>query len=75
MDDMNPEFEELIASFRVGEDLEQAVQSTIQGRLEEFSATPMTALPFGAAEELVEQPQSLRIKRVNSRVIERLRAA
>jgi hypothetical protein len=74
MNDMNPEFDELIASFRVAEDLEQAVQSTIQGRLEEFHATPMTVLPFGE-EEVVEQPTSLRIKRVPSRVIERLKAA
>ncbi len=72
---MNPEFEELISSFRVAEDLEQAVQSTIQGRLDEFHSTPMTALPFALEEELVEQPQSLRIKRVPSRVIERLKAA
>ena len=72
---MNREFEELIASFRVAEDLEQAVQSTIQGRLEEWSATPLTSLPFLAEEELIEQPQSLRIKRVQSKVIERLRAA
>ena len=71
---MNPEFEELIASFRVAEDLEQAVQSTIQSRLEEFNAVPITALPVGE-EEWVEQPQSLRIKRVPSRVIERLKAA
>jgi len=74
MDDMNPEFEELIASFRVGDDLEQAVQLTIQGRLEEFSATPISALPLDEA-ELVEQPVGLRIKRVQSRVIERLKAA
>jgi hypothetical protein len=74
MNDMNPEYEDLIASFRVAEDLEQAVQSTIHARLEEFSATPMTALPFGE-EELVQQPESLRIKRVPSRVIQRLKAA
>ena len=71
---MNAEFEDLIASFRVAEDLEQAVQSTIHARLEEFSATPMTALPFGE-EELIEEPSSLRIKRVPSRVIQRLKAA
>jgi hypothetical protein len=75
MSDMNAEYEDLIASFRIADDLEQAVQTTIHARLEEFQATPLTALPFGCEEELVEQPQSLRIKRVESRVIQRLRAA
>jgi hypothetical protein len=74
MNDMNPEYEDLIASFRIAEDLEQAVQSTIHCRLQEFNTTPMTALPFGD-DELVEQPSSLRIKRVSSRVIHRLKAA
>ena len=71
---MNEEFEDLIASFRIADDLERAVESTILDRLGEFSATPLTALPL-ADEELVEHPTSLRVKRVDSRVIPRLRAA
>ena len=71
---MNSEYEELIASFRIAEDLEQAVQSTIQYRMDEFSATPLTALPLDDG-PLVEQRSSLRIKRVESRVIQRLKAA
>ena len=72
---MNEEFNDLIASFRLAEDLEQVVESTIRARLGELSATPMTALPLEEAEALVDQPSSLRVKRVESRVIERLRAA
>jgi hypothetical protein len=71
---MTEEFEELIASFQVAEDLEQTVDLTIQSRLGEFAEMPMTALPFGDA-GLVEEHTSLRVKRVESRVIERLRAA
>jgi hypothetical protein len=71
---MNEEFEELIASFRIVDDLERAVESTIQDRLGEFTGTPLTALPVDDG-ELVDPLASLRVKRVDSRVIPRLRAA
>ena len=72
---MNDEFEELIASFRIADDLEAAVESSIRGRIEEFSATPLTSLPLGHDDDLVEQHSTFRVKRVESRVIPRLKAA
>jgi hypothetical protein len=69
---MNDEYEEMIASFRIADDLEQAVEATIQTRLDEFAATPLNALPLG---QMFDEHAAARVKRVQSRVIQRLKAA